>query len=47
MQQNILGGGANQAKVASRADIATTAKSTGKTEQQVTEDLKARGYTIQ
>lgn len=42
------GGQSPQAgKVASRADVAATAKSSGKTEQQVTQDLKARGYTIQ
>ena len=40
-------GGANAGKVASRADVAATAKASGKTEQQVMQDLKARGYTIQ
>ena len=40
-------GGRNQVKVASRDDIAATARSSGLTEQQVTEGLKARGYTIQ
>lgn len=40
-------GGANAGKVASKADVAATAKASGKTEQQVTQDLKARGYTIQ
>ena len=39
--------GGNAGKVASRADVAATAKSSGKTEQQVMQDLKARGYTIQ
>lgn len=34
------------APVASLADVAATAKSSGKTEQQVIKDLKARGYQI-
>jgi hypothetical protein len=46
LERQLIGGG-NQVKVASRADIAATAKSSGKTEQQVIEAMKARGYTIQ
>ena len=34
-------------KIISMADVKTTAKSSGKTEQQVIEAAKARGYTIQ
>jgi hypothetical protein len=44
LERQLMG---NQVKVASRADVAATAKSSGKTEQQVTEALRARGYTIQ
>jgi hypothetical protein len=44
LERQLIG---NQVKVASRADVAATAKSSGKTEQQVTEALRARGYTIQ
>lgn len=47
LQNQLFGGGGNQAKVASRDDVAATAKASGKTEQQVIEALKARGYTIQ
>lgn len=47
LERQLVGGGGNQVKVASRADIAATAKSSGKTEQQVIDALKARGYTIQ
>jgi len=39
-----MGGGGD--KVMSMADVAATAKSSGKTEQQVIEAAKARGYTI-
>jgi hypothetical protein len=43
-----MGGQSPQAgKVMSRADVATTAKSSGKTEQQVIDAAKAQGYTIQ
>lgn len=47
LKNQLTSGGGNQAKVASRADVAATARSSGKTEQQVIQDLKARGYTIQ
>ena len=41
------GGGGSTAKIMSRADVAATAASSGKTEQQVIEAAKGRGYTIQ
>lgn len=47
LKNQLAGSGGNQVKVASRADVAATARSSGKTEQQVIEALKARGYTIQ
>jgi hypothetical protein len=40
-------GGGSQVKVMSRADVAATAKASGKTEQQVIEAAQARGFTIQ
>jgi uncharacterized coiled-coil protein SlyX len=40
-------GGGSTAKTMSRADVVATAASSGKTEQQVIEAAKARGYTIQ
>ena len=41
-----MAGMGEPAKVMSMADVAATAKSSGKTEQQVIEAAKARGYTI-
>jgi hypothetical protein len=40
-------GEGSQVKVMSRADVAATAKASGKTEQQVIEAAQARGFTIQ
>jgi hypothetical protein len=46
-QIGIMGAAPASGKVMSLADVATTAKSSGKTEQQVIDAAKARGYTIQ
>lgn len=45
--QNVSEGDGGAPKVMSQADVLATAKSSGKTPQQVIEAAKARGYTIQ
>ena len=40
-------GGSAAPKIMSQADVLATARSSGKTPQQVIEAAKARGYTIQ
>lgn len=45
--QNVNEGDGGASKIMSQADVLATAKSSGKTPQQVIEAAKARGYTIQ
>jgi hypothetical protein len=44
--ENAEGGGGGESKVMTQADVLATAKSSGKTPQQVIEAAKARGYEI-
>ena len=45
--QNVNEGEGGAPKVMTQADVLATARSSGKTPQQVIEAAKARGYTIQ